>query len=99
MKILLVRTLDHLNPRPQSFWLIFWLHVSPSGYENEAREVIKKYIQNPADNFQIDALGNCHATIEGTDGPTLMIAGHLDELGLIIKHINSKGYLYFDAIE
>ena len=71
---------------------------SPSGYESEAREVIQKYVEKNADDFQIDALGNCHATLEGTGGPTLMLAGHLDELGLIIKHVNSKGYLYFDAI-
>ena len=32
------------------------------------------------------------------DGPTLMLAGHIDELGLIIKHISAKGFLYFDAI-
>ena len=71
---------------------------SPSGYENEARKVVKKYVEKKADNFQIDALGSCHASIEGGGGPTLMLAGHLDELGLIIKHVSSKGYLYFDAI-
>ncbi len=71
---------------------------SPSGYESEARDVIKKYVEKNADDFQTDALGSCHASLEGSGGPTLMLAGHLDELGLIIKHVNSKGYLYFDAI-
>ena len=71
---------------------------SPSGYENEARAVIKKFVEKSADKFSIDAMGSCHAKIHGKGGPTLMLAGHIDELGLIIKHVNSKGYLYFDAI-
>ena len=71
---------------------------SPSGYENEAREVIKNYVEKQADEYFVDALGNCHATLNGNGGPTLMLAGHIDELGLIIKHVSSKGYLYFDAI-
>lgn len=71
---------------------------SPSGYENEAREVIKNYVEKQADEYFVDALGSCHATLNGNGGPTLMLAGHIDELGLIIKHVSSKGYLYFDAI-
>ena len=71
---------------------------SPSGYEDEARKVIKKYVAEEADKFQVDALGNCHAILEGKGGPVLMLAGHLDELGLIVKHVDSKGFLYFDAI-
>ena len=71
---------------------------SPSGYESEALDVIKKYVEPHADEFSVDALGSCFATLNKQKAPTLMLAGHLDELGLIIKHINSKGYLYFDAI-
>ena len=59
---------------------------SPSGYENEARAVIKKFVEKSADKFSIDAMGSCHAKIHGKGGPTLMLAGHIDELGLIIKH-------------
>ena len=71
---------------------------SPSGYEDEARDVIRNRVEKIADEFFVDALGSCHATIGTKNGPKLMLAGHLDELGLIIKHVSDKGFLYFDAI-
>jgi len=71
---------------------------SPSGYEEEAREVVRKRMESVADSFIVDALGSCHATLGEKGSPTLMLAGHIDELGLIIKHVNEKGFLYFDAI-
>lgn len=71
---------------------------SPSGYEDEARAVVCRYVEKAADSFEIDALGNCLATLNAKGNPTLMLAGHVDELGLIIKHVDEKGYLYFDVI-
>ena len=71
---------------------------SPSGFEEEAREVVRKRVEKVADTFSIDALGSCHATLGINGAPTLMLAGHIDELGLIIKHVSDKGFLYFDAI-
>ena len=71
---------------------------SPSGFEEEAREVVRKRVEKVADSFSIDALGSCHATLGSKGSPTLMLAGHIDELGLIIKHVSDKGFLYFDAI-
>ena len=56
---------------------------SPSGYESEALDVIKKYVEPHADEFSVDALGSCFATLNKQKAPTLMLAGHLDELGLI----------------
>ena len=72
---------------------------SPSGFEEEAREVVRKRMETVADSFSIDALGSCHATLGDKGSPTLMLAGHIDELGLIIKHVSDKGFLYFDAID
>ena len=71
---------------------------SPSGFEDEAREVVRKRVEKTADSFSVDALGSCHATLGSKGSPTLLLAGHIDELGLIIKHVSDKGFLYFDAI-
>ena len=71
---------------------------SPSGFEDEAREVVRRRVEKMADSFSVDALGSCHATLGAKGSPTLMLAGHIDELGLIIKHVSDKGFLYFDAI-
>jgi putative aminopeptidase FrvX len=58
---------------------------SPSGYEAEAQAVIDRHVQPAADAYRKDALGNRIATVNGRDGgPTLLMTGHMDELGLII---------------
>lgn len=86
------------NIKAPEFLKELLLARSPSGYEGEARTVVERNLSSIADDFFVDALGSCHATLEGKGGPSLMLAGHIDELGLIIKHVNSKGFLYFDAI-
>ena len=45
-----------------------------------------------------DVAGNSYATIAGTGGPSIMLAGHIDEIGVIITHIDDQGYLSFDGI-
>ncbi len=86
------------NPAPPPFLKELLEARSPSGYEDDAREVVRKRVECHADSFSIDALGSCHATLGAKGSPTLMLAGHIDELGLIIKHVSDKGFLYFDTI-
>ena len=75
------------------------LHArSPSGYEFEAQKVFDQYVQPAADTYENDALGNRRATLNPNGDPTLMLAGHMDELGLIITYINKDGFIYFDTI-
>ncbi len=71
---------------------------SPSGYEEEAHRVIDRYLKPVADKYSKDAMGNRIATINAKGDPVLMLAGHMDELGFIIKYIDKDGYLYFDTI-
>lgn len=71
---------------------------SPSGYETEAQAVFDRYVKPAADTYANDALGNRIATLNPKGDPVLMLAGHLDELGLIITYINADGFLYFDTI-
>jgi putative aminopeptidase FrvX len=75
------------------------LHArSPSGYEDEAQAVFERHVKPAADSFVGDALGNRIATLNPSGNPTLMLAGHMDELGLIILFINKDGFIYFDTI-
>ena len=46
--------------------------------------------------MQTDVVGSTSARVPGTgDGARLLIAGHIDEIGLIVSHIDDKGFLYF----
>jgi len=71
---------------------------SPSGAEAQAQAVFDRFVQPHADSYANDALGNRLAALNPKGGPTLMFAGHMDELGLIITYVNKDGYLYFDTI-
>lgn len=75
------------------------LHArSPSGYEAEAQAVFDRHVKPAADAYANDALGNRLATLNPQGDPVLMLAGHMDELGLLITYVNKDGYLYFATI-
>ena len=71
---------------------------SPSGNEAEAQAVFDSFVEPKADSYEKDVLGNRIATLNPDGDPTVLLAGHLDELGFIIKYIDDKGYLFFDTI-
>jgi endoglucanase len=71
---------------------------SPSGYEAEAQSVFDAHVRPFSDRYEKDALGNRIAVLNPEGSPSLMLAGHMDELGLIITYVNKEGYLYFDTI-
>jgi putative aminopeptidase FrvX len=69
------------------------------GYEHTARQVMKKYIEPFADQIQQDNIGSLIAQKKGTvDGPKVMVAGHLDEIGFMITHITDDGFLRFQTL-
>lgn len=75
------------------------LHArSPSGYESEAQAVFDRHVKPAADTYANDALGNRIATLNPAGDPVLMLAGHMDELGLLITYVNKDGFIYFDTI-
>jgi endoglucanase len=72
---------------------------SPSGYEFEAQKIIDRYMANAVDEYRKDTIGNRFATLKTNDqNPTLMLSGHMDELGFSITYIDEKGFLSFDTI-
>lgn len=71
---------------------------SPSGYEHEAQAVVDRYMASAADRYEKDALGNRISYLDAKAGPTLMMTGHMDELGLLITYVDEKGFLYFDTV-
>ena len=45
-----------------------------------------------------DVAGNCYATVSPKGAPRVMLAGHLDEIGVMVVHVDDDGFLYFAAI-
>ncbi|KOO46875.1 M42 family metallopeptidase [Priestia koreensis] len=69
------------------------------GNEREPREVMKRYIEPFADEITTDGLGSLIAKKVGQEnGPKIMVAGHLDEVGFMITQIDDKGFLRFQTV-
>lgn len=73
---------------------------SPSGYEQPAQRVFREYVTHFCDELTTDVMGNVFARVagKGKDLPRVMVVGHVDEIGLQIKYIDDKGFLYFAAV-
>lgn len=73
--------------------------VGPSGFEDSVRDVIVEELKPYADSLWIDSLGNVIAVKKGTRGcGKLMLAGHMDEIGLIVSHVDQRGFVRFQPI-
>lgn len=75
---------------------------SPSGYEQPIQRVVRKWVKPFAHELQTDAHGNVfairHPDLAGPDAQRIMLAGHCDQIGLMVQHIDSDGYLYIQPI-
>jgi endoglucanase len=66
-----------------------------SGFEGEVRELIKKEISRYVDKIEVDVLGNLIALKKGNKGSKkIALFAHMDEIGLFVKHIDDKGFIY-----
>ncbi len=71
----------------------------PSGREEKIREVIRAEIEGLADEIRVDALGNLIALKRGKGGgKKVMLAAHMDEIGIIVTHVDEKGFLRFAPV-
>jgi endoglucanase len=70
----------------------------PSGFETAPARVWRAEAEQFADSVAADVGGNSLATINPGGAPRLMFAGHIDEIGLMVVHIDDEGYVHFDPI-
>jgi endoglucanase len=77
---------------------------SPSGYEKPIQDVVRAWARQYADEVQTDRHGNVVAVRRPPRGradvePTrIMLAGHCDQIGLMVQHVDDNGYLYVQPI-
>lgn len=71
-----------------------------SSREDKVRHEFIKDLKDYADDFKQDGLGSIAAYKKGTDknGPVIMLAGHMDEIGLMVTRIDEKGFIYFNTV-
>jgi len=69
----------------------------PSGFEREVNSMVKAYMEPIADEVLTDKLGTVAFSLKG-EGPTVLLAGHTDEVGFIVSSIAKEGYLTFNTL-
>lgn len=65
----------------------------PSGYEQPIQQVIRRFAGEFAENVSTDWHGNVTAAVHRDGSPRIMLAGHCDQIGLMVKHIDDQGFL------
>jgi endoglucanase len=71
----------------------------PSGCEQDVRALVLEQIRGRVDTWRVDHLGNLLAWQRGTsDGLKVMVAAHLDEVGLMVTHADDAGFLRFVTV-
>jgi endoglucanase len=74
----------------------------PSGYEDNVRAIVRAEVESLADEVRVDALGSLIARKKPSkpsgDTKKIMIAAHMDEIGLIVSHVDEKGFVRFSPI-
>ena len=74
----------------------------PSGYEENVRAIVRAEVEALADEIRVDVLGNLIARKRpaktGKDTRKIMVAAHMDEIGVIVSHVDENGFVRFSPI-
>ncbi len=71
---------------------------SPSGYEQPVQRLVREYVSGFADEVTTDLHGNVIACCNPGAKLRVMFAGHSDQIGLLVTHINDEGFIYTNTI-
>lgn len=72
---------------------------SVTGTEARVAQLVRSRLSECADVIETDVMGSVHACLKGTgSAPSVMIASHMDEVGLMVKSVDSQGFLHVAAV-
>ena len=87
-----------MRPESLEFFKAIVNVPSPSGYEERAAELYRGYTKPFAHKVWTDVHGNTYAALNPDAETKIMLAGHMDEIGFIVVHIDDQGLVYFAGI-
>ncbi|MGH7638051.1 MAG: M20/M25/M40 family metallo-hydrolase [Gemmatimonadaceae bacterium] len=70
----------------------------PSGFETLAGRAWRAEAERFTDRVTVDLAGNCIAEVNPGGSPTILIDGHIDEIGVIVQYIDDEGFIYISPI-
>ncbi|HET7189951.1 MAG TPA: M42 family peptidase, partial [Gemmatimonadaceae bacterium] len=87
-----------LSPSSISFLKRLLDAPAPSGYETAASRAWRAEAETFAEKVSVDVAGNSMAEVNGAGLVTIMLDGHIDEIGVIVQYIDDDGYVYIAPI-
>ena len=70
-----------------------------SGFEDEVRNLMMEELKGHVDDLEVDNMGNLIATKNGKpNGKKVMLAAHMDEIGLMVRYIDKEGFIKFSKL-
>ncbi len=83
-----------MEAQAHEFLKAMLMKPSPSGYEEPVQAVVRDYVSGYADEVSTDVHGNVIAGVN-VDAPVrVLLAGHADQIGLVVTHIDENGFIY-----
>lgn len=72
----------------------------PSGFEHQIRALIQEEVKDLCESMVVDNMGNliCRVGTKTENNLRIMVAAHMDEIGLMVSHIDRNGYLRFSSL-
>ncbi len=68
--------------------------TGPSGHEHQVRALVRRMIEEHADSIRVDPLGNLIARV-GSGPKKIMVSAHMDEIGIVVTHVDKNGFVRF----
>lgn len=87
-----------MRPESLAFLKLLLDAPGPSAFETIPARIWRGEAAKLADDVGIDVNGNSWASLGGSGAHRLLLAGHMDEIGIMISHVDEDGYLSFDTI-
>ena len=87
-----------MNKESREFLSSLLLCPSPTGYEQKIQGVIRRYVSSFSEHLAGDIHGNLIAAVNVESGRKVMLAGHCDQIGLMVNHITKEGFIYVTAL-
>src|SRR3990172_2762752 len=93
-------SMDQKTLRKESYVFLKALQEtpSPSGFEQPVQRIVRKRMKRFAGSIETDVHGNVIVGLNPKGSPKVMLAGHCDQIGLMVNYIDDNGYLFVLAI-
>ena len=65
-----------------------------AGFEEDVQKVFRERLKDLCESVETDVMGSVIACLKDTGGPKILLDGHSDEIGFLVRYIDEKGYLY-----